>query len=291
MKWVTYGKINSFYSETYDFLVAKEACNNLLLSLTQRLSEMNVSPLRHPFMFALKDGDQILNCGFQVEPFNLLLAMAEPSTFVDLAQFVADQDCHFPGVSGLKPGTETFIKRWSELTQQPVSLYKEQIVYELQKVTSDFKLSSGFMRMASISEAPLVTEWLLNFGEASDIQGFEANHRLAKNMISERRLLLWVDDDEIVSMAGFGGETPHGSRINAVYTPPQHRGMGYATSLVSELTRLLLSLGRKSCYLFTDKKNTSTRNLYEKIGFQVACEAQEWKVDSFQTNDSLDSTD
>ena len=53
-------------------------------------------------------------------------------------------------------------------------------------------------------------------------------------------------DGELVSVAGFGGETPNGIRIGPVYTPPELRGRGYATALVAELSSKLLAEGGAS---------------------------------------------
>src|SRR5205823_5853428 len=61
-------------------------------------------------------------------------------------------------------------------------------------------------------------------------------------------LYLW-EDGRPVSMAGCGGPTPNGVRVAPVYTPPQHRGRGYASACVAALSQLLPDSGRPLCLL------------------------------------------
>ncbi len=65
-----------------------------------------------------------------------------------------------------------------------------------------------------------------------------------------------------------GGSTPNGKRITAVYTPPEHRQKGYATSCVAALSQNLLDSGCKYCFLFTDLANPTSNHIYHKIGYR-----------------------
>jgi hypothetical protein len=83
-----------------------------------------------------------------------------------------------------------------------------------------------------------------------------------------RRLWLWEDGDLRVSLCGAGGETAHGIRIGPVYTPPEHRGHGYASNLVAQTSQLLLDEGRQFVTLFTDLANPTSNNIYQDIGYE-----------------------
>jgi predicted GNAT family acetyltransferase len=76
-----------------------------------------------------------------------------------------------------------------------------------------------------------------------------------------------------VSVAGYGGDTPNGIRIGPVFTPPELRGRGYATSLVAQLSSRLLAEGRRFCFLYTDLANPTANAIYERIGYVRVCEA------------------
>ncbi len=68
-------------------------------------------------------------------------------------------------------------------------------------------------------------------------------------------------------MAAFGGATPNGIRVNAVYTPPEYRGKGYATSCVATVSQYLLTQGYQYCFLFTDLANPTSNHIYRQIGY------------------------
>ena len=90
--------------------------------------------------------------------------------------------------------------------------------------------------------------------------------------------LVW-DDDGPVSLAAYGNPTPSGTRVGPVYTPPEHRGRGYATSLVAELTAERLAAGLAFCFLFTDLANPTSNAIYARIGYEPVADWDQW---SFQ---------
>ena len=85
---------------------------------------------------------------------------------------------------------------------------------------------------------------------------------------------IW-DDGGPVSLAGYGGTTPSGSRIGPVYTPPEHRGRGYGSAVTAAVTRDRLAAGRRFCFLYTDLSNPTSNKIYEAIGYRRVCESLE----------------
>jgi len=84
---------------------------------------------------------------------------------------------------------------------------------------------------------------------------------------------LW-EDGEPVSLSGHHDVPRVGSRIGPVYTPPEHRGRGYATRLVAELSSARLAMGDPACFLFTDLANPTSNAIYELIGYLKLCDAE-----------------
>ena len=62
--------------------------------------------------------------------------------------------------------------------------------------------------------------------------------------------------------AGFGV-----ARIGPVYTPREHRGRGYASAAVAEVSRRLLDEGVRVC-LFTDQANPTSNRIYQALGYR-----------------------
>jgi predicted GNAT family acetyltransferase len=88
-------------------------------------------------------------------------------------------------------------------------------------------------------------------------------------------LYLWEDGDTVVSMVGAGGETPNGIRIGPVYTPPDLRGRGYASSLTAASSADQLARGRRFCFLFTDLANSTSNKIYQAIGYEPVCDVDQ----------------
>ncbi|HJH03144.1 MAG TPA: GNAT family N-acetyltransferase [Victivallis vadensis] len=57
--------------------------------------------------------------------------------------------------------------------------------------------------------------------------------------------------------------------------PPPYRGRGYASSLVAELSRLLLERGNRFCCLFADTANPVSCGIYRRIGYVDRCIVEE----------------
>ena len=87
---------------------------------------------------------------------------------------------------------------------------------------------------------------------------------------------LWEDAGAPVSLAGFSGRTPTGIRIGPVYTPPEHRRRGYASTLVADLSAWLLDQGHRACFLYTDLANPTSNRIYVEIGYERVCDAMEF---------------
>jgi predicted GNAT family acetyltransferase len=136
------------------------------------------------------------------------------------------------------------------------------------------------MRRQAAGDTELLVDWLQAF-EAEALHsvgnGEDRARRIVEYRLTAERagLMLWENDGQVVSVAGFGGETPNGIRIGPVYTPPDLRGRGYATALVAQLSSQLLAEGRRFCFLYTDLANPTSNAIYERIGYVRLCESAE----------------
>ena len=86
--------------------------------------------------------------------------------------------------------------------------------------------------------------------------------------------VIWEDDGP-VSLAGFGGTTPTGTRIGPVYTPPEHRGRGYGSAVTAAVSAERLAAGRRFCFLYTDLSNPTSNRIYVAIGYRRVCDSLE----------------
>lgn len=87
--------------------------------------------------------------------------------------------------------------------------------------------------------------------------------------------IVWEVDGEPVAQAAARAVVAGMSRIGPVYTPPEHRGRGYAAAVTAAAARWALDSGARHVLLYTDLANPSTNRLYPRLGFRPRYDALE----------------
>jgi predicted GNAT family acetyltransferase len=137
----------------------------------------------------------------------------------------------------------------------------------------------GHMRRAARGDRDVLIE--METGFQREAFGTEPEREEIERFVEEqltspvRGMYLW-EDGAVVSIAGYGGPTPHGIRIGPVYTPPEKRGKGYASACVAAMSQRLLDEGHEFCFLFTDLTNPTSNHIYQEIGYQFVCDFTEY---------------
>jgi predicted GNAT family acetyltransferase len=65
-----------------------------------------------------------------------------------------------------------------------------------------------------------------------------------------------------------------------VYTPPQHRGRGYASALTAAASQDQLDRGHRYCFLFTDLSNPTSNKIYQSIGYEPVCDVDMYRFEA-----------
>jgi len=231
--------------------------------------------------WVVRDGDEPVAAAVRTEPFNLVLG--DPSSEAALGRLleaiVAD-DPEVPGIVGNVPFVETAAERLAGASGRTAERILSQGVYGLTTVR-DVVRAPGEPRTAVPADRALLLAWLRAFADESLPDPEETfrhmEHNLENRFGSEGTgFWLWEDGGQPVSLAGFSGPTPSGIRIGPVYTPPEHRRRGYATTLVADLSSWLLGHGHRACFLYTDLANPTSNRIYVEIGYERVCDAMEF---------------
>lgn len=268
-------------------LVSSEAENCLLLGVTGTLIDR--PEIYEEFhLWAVSEWGIPVGAAAMTPPHNLLLAHSRSEEWLtSLAHFITRQGVDLPGVQGNEPSVDRFCSAWREVQPVEAELEVEMGVHALTEV-SRLPPVSGEARRATDDDFALLMDWTSAFLEEADP---ESPHSSLEPTVRSRLgtdpsrggLWLWEASDEPVSLSGYGGRTPNGIRIGPVYTPPEHRGHGYATALVAQQTRWLLEQGRSLCFLFTDMSNPTSNSIYRRIGYRRVANAKRY---GFRTNPS-----
>jgi uncharacterized protein len=270
--------VEPFLAAAGEFLLRDEARHNLMFGICATL---RAAPDSYPDvrLWTVEDDDTVLGAALMTPPFNLVVAQPlADAALAFLAAALSGDGLHLPGVTGALPESETFAQAWGG----PRRLRMAQGIYAVREARSWD--AAGAMRHAEGRDRELVIEWIDAFG-AESLPAGAPHHDTAA--IVDRRLAgkdegfaLWEDGGEVVSLSGFGGRTPHGTRIGPVYTPPPLRGRGYASALVGQLSAELLAGGLDYCFLYTDLANPTSNKIYMNVGYELVCESAEYAFEN-----------
>lgn len=278
MRTFQYTDPRAFQDRVLPLLLEHECENCVLIGIIGRLIE-GKSPTRTgaptvPLMLAVEDDTRVVAAAIQTPPHALLATPLSEQAAETIAS-----DLHDRAWTGIEfvatvPSARLLADRWRASTGRDYSLHRKLRVFRLDRVI-DPPPVPGALCAAIIENLELLAAWSGKFaryiGEPLDDPAPPT-----RRSIEEGRLHVWIDEAPR-AICAWAGPTPNGVRINQVYTPPELRGRGYASSATAELSRRLLASGRKFCFLFTDAANPTPNSIYRKIGYRHVADLEHLK--------------
>jgi predicted GNAT family acetyltransferase len=273
--------VSRFETQAGAFLRAHEAENNLSLGLITGIKAGRTFGPRPPYFAVARRGDAVIAAALRTPPHNLILTAGTDTEALSL--IVDDAFGAMPDTPGLSGPTElaaSAARLWSARAGTGARVVMAQRIYQLTRVIPP-RPASGGARIARDTDRATLVPWFRAFvAEALPAREHPAALQDAEDTASYwiRSGSLWVwTDDDLVAMAGASGRTPNGIRVGAVYTPPDRRRRGYASSLVAALSQAQLEAGRRFCFLYTDLANPTSNKIYQDIGYEPVCDVDEYR--------------
>ena len=271
------GDARTFQEIAGPVLAAREAENNLTIGLTANLvAGRSYGPKN--YFGIVRDGDRVVGVALRAG----LYLIVTPGTTVDalrlLVEDAAIASADAPGVVGPKELALKAADLWTAKTGQRAILQVQERIYRLTRVVQPRPVR-GRMRPARPTDLDVLAAWFQAFTREAQPyynDSVEVSRSVAERWISSGGLRVWEDGGEAVSMAGASGPTPHGMRIGAVFTPPEHRKRGYASALVATLSQEQLDAGKQFCFLFTDLANPTSNKIYMHIGYEPVIDVDQY---------------
>lgn len=268
----------AFSDRAEAFLVAHEAHHNLMLGIVAVLVEDPTRWGTAPYLATVETAGRVVGAAAMTPPHNLILSrQAAPGTLDLIAADLRQTHPDLPGVQAPDGLAEAFATVWRR-TRGTVSHRDLALrIFQLDTVAPVVGVP-GAMRRATEADRDVLLDWT----NAFIAEAFPAVHAGdAEQMVNSRLrsrtggMVLWEDGGPR-SLAGYGGPTPTGIRIGPVYTPPEHRGRGYASACVAALSQRLLDDGRRRCFLFTDLANPTSNTVYQRLGYRPVTDVDQW---------------
>ena len=268
MKFQQYGNTKDFGDDVLEILLEHEVENNLPISFIY--NELNQDTSRWLMATVKDDTGAVLLTAACTPPFNLVLfetrKVPNDAAMKLLSDELKSMNFNIPGILAAQEPATRFAK-----IHVGESRYRQNIsmnVMRLDKVNPIPK-PPGHCRVLQADDLFFTPYWERAFAEDCRVDVLDIPEYVERIRTRLGKDLHYIWEDEFpVSQAVFGRSTKSNAVISCVYTPPQYRGKGYASSVVADLSQSLLDRGHKFCCLFADAQNPVSCGIYRKIGYQ-----------------------
>ena len=271
MKVIRYDNIETFGADTLEILLENEVQNNLPISFIYNEHKHDTS---NWLLISVKDDNGcIVLTAACTPPFNIVMYETgnKPNSAAEklLSNEIKRIGFALPGVLA----EQGLARRFAEIHAGTDRFHRHMSmnIMRLDKV-NDIPKAPGFCRPLREDDLFFTPFWERSFGEDCkvEVNDIPTNFDCIRKRIGKNTHFIWEDSYPVSQAVNFRN-TQNGSGINCVYTPPHYRGKGYASSVVTELSKSLLERGFKFCYLFADAENPVSCGIYRKIGFYDLC--------------------
>lgn len=229
--------------------------------------------------------ESLFACGFdprgelraaalRTSPWPMLVSEIDASDADALLDLWLDADPSPSGVNGIAPAARAVAAGWAARTGGRTRVKMRQAMHVLERVADPSRPGAGELRAAEPAHRELLAGWMRAFIEEVGILGAERAGEIVDAQLLRGRLSVWFDEQP-VSMVSISPTVAGATRVIAVYTPPELRARGYASSAVAAVSRQALASGAQRCALFTDLSNPTSNKIYADVGYRPIAEWEE----------------
>jgi GNAT superfamily N-acetyltransferase len=222
---------------------------------------------------------RVVGTGMRTAPFAPYPAFLLPmpaEAAIAVAHALHDRGEQLLGLNGVLPTIELCATETATLAGGRVEVAQHTRLHELGEIVRPRPVP-GRLATATEDDVDLATAWFDAFMGDADEQagrprGSSAHEAPDRPEMLRRlragRLWFWLDEaGEPVHLTGANPPAFGVARVGPVYTPPAHRGRGYASNAVAEVSRLLQADGARVC-LYTDQANPTSNKVYAALGYR-----------------------
>jgi predicted GNAT family acetyltransferase len=267
MAWAFTADPDAFLAAAGGFLRAAPAANSVVLTTVEALRARGDADAEPLFAWWRSPGEAVGGAAMHTPPHPLHVTAMAPGAAVALAETLATRGRALPGVNGNAAATGVFATAWTGRTGASARVFRRMRLHRLEALVEPDPPPPGNATVAGPEHRDLLIAWYEAFGREID----EPARDLAAavdDRLSHGGARLWLAAGEPVSLAGTTRPVAGALRVAPVYTPPEHRGRGYAAGVTAAATRAALDAGVGQVLLYTDLANPTSNRLYARLGYR-----------------------
>lgn len=272
------------------WLAADPVANTVIGTVAERMRHAP-PPRDRPFWWLVvrDNAGTILGAAMRTapsEPFTPYLCAMPTQAAVALADALHQRGESISSVNGNEQAARALAERWTLHAGGVVETLVQLRQFEATQIV-DVPRPAGTPRQAMPGEADLVECWCREFGREADVQAgrepgtghaIVASRNQIDSDIAAARVWFWCDDAGTpVHLTAVSPPSAGVRRIGPVFTPVEHRGCGYASFLVAQLSREVLAQGDRVC-LYTDQANPTSNAIYQALGYRPLADSVELAI-------------
>lgn len=231
-------------------------------------------------MLTVRDGDAVVGALLRTVDRPALVSGVPPRCAAAVVDALVELGIDPHGAQGPRAAAEAFAAAWTARTSARTEIVMRTRLFALEELMPRVGVPGSSRVVAPDDEAAIgvLAAWREAFGVEMGHGGAFAEqrpHALVRAQAATAGELLWEVDGAPVAQAAARAVTAGMSRIGPVYTPPEHRGHGYAVAVTAAAARWALDHGARHVLLYTDLANPTTNRLYPRLGFRPRYDALE----------------
>lgn len=217
------------------------------------------------FAYGLDAEGSVAAAAMRTSPWPMLVSEIDASDADALISTWLGHDPELPGVTGLASDARAVAQAWERATGGSSAVHMREALHVLEELRDPPRPARGHLREADEDDRELLIEWEGAFVKEAGLIG-DQGARMVDARLAYHGVYLW-DDGGPVCEVGNAPPVAGVVRLGPVYTPPELRGRGYASSAVAARSRLALQHDLH-CALFTDLANPTSNKIYADVGYR-----------------------
>jgi RimJ/RimL family protein N-acetyltransferase len=272
VSWTTTADAETFAAAAGAFLHADPAGNSVILTVVETMRERGGSPAAAAdevlgWWQAAGDGP-VTGAFMRTARYPVHVAAMPDEAVGPLVDLLASDAAAVTGVSGDRAATEAFAAAWSARTGARARVHRRMRLHRLAALVEPDPPPPGRAVAGGREHRDVLVAWYEAFAAEIEEPQRDVGPQVDDRIAYGGAILWLLDDGTPVSLAGRTRLVAGQVRIAPVYTPPQHRGRGYAAGATAAATRAALEAGAGEVLLYTDLSNPTANRLYERLGYE-----------------------